>query len=334
MLFTTTDKLKEYAELSGEANFASVKPTLRIVEQKHIVPILGRDLYDVLNAAILTATNVDPLPQEFVDLQEKCRHAIGPLFCYYYADKADVKLSDSGMKRSESNNLKTAYQEQRTKFKEANLSEGEDALEELIQFLEENFNDYTEWTDSDNFKRYRSMFIKTGGEFAQFFPSNCPHRNFWAMRAKMFEIEENMIRPILGKELFESLKEKLLDLVPDMGDEENLLLEKIRYAIANYTVAYSVPFLNVRIDGSGLSVVAAASFSTNDKENTRAGIDPKILSAYIAECKESGATWINNLTKFLTENKTVFPTWIGFKKPAKQDCGSINDELTGGVFSI
>ncbi len=65
------------------------------------------------------------------------RSVIGPLTCYYYAPKADVKLSDSGMRRAETGTLKTAYIEQRSEFKEANLREGEAATEALLYFLEE-----------------------------------------------------------------------------------------------------------------------------------------------------------------------------------------------------
>jgi hypothetical protein len=303
-----------------------------MVEQSDIVPILGDDLYQALITAIEAETDADPLPEAFKDLLHQCRMAIGPLFCYYHADKSDVLFSDAGMQRVETQTNKTAYQEQRTKFKEANLAEGEKALELLIQFLEKNMDNYEEWTDSANFKRYRSLFIKTGTEFKELYPSHSPYRNYWAMRSKMQDVEENNIRPFLGDELFEELKEQLLQKEPDLTDEELKLIEKLKKAIANFTVAFSIPLLNVRIASNGITIPAATTFSTNDVENTRSGITDKMFSTIIRSCNDTGAAWLNNSKKYLSENKTAFATWIGFVKDSSDDNCYKNG--TGGAFGL
>ncbi len=312
MLVRTSAILKEYAQIAANWPYEDLEPSLRMVELKYIVPVLGKDLYDVLDAAITAATEQDPLNPDFVDLVHQCRMAIGPLFCFFHADKADILFSASGMQRRETTTNKVAYQEQRSKFKEANLKEGEEALEMLQQFIEFNQEDYPEWLDSDNFKKYKSLFIKTGTEFNDIFPSATPYRNYWALRPRMQQIEETVIRKLLGDDLYNELKEEDAKKDPAFIDEELILLDKLKKAIANLTVALAIPFINVRISSEGLTVPAVTSFSQDDMYQNRNGIPDKMLSTYISACINTGSDWIENATDYLTANKTAFASWIGF----------------------
>lgn len=332
MLIRDTEILKKYAQISGTWDFDNAEASLRMVELKYIVPILSVDLYDVLNAALTTATDDDPLDIDFATLLHQCRMAIGPLFCFFHADKADVLFSTSGMQRSESGTNKSAYQEQRTKFKEANLAEGEDALEILQAFLEKNQEDYPEWLDSDNFKKYKSLFIKSGTEFDGLFPSQTPYRNYWSLRARMYDVEENNIRKFLGDELFDELKEQDAKKDPAFIEEEEKLLFKLKKAIANFSVAFAVPFLNVRISGNGLTVPAVSPTSQNDNENTRAGAPDPMISTFITSCTNAGTDWIANATKHLTDNKIAFASWVGFTEAEEKNC-DIN-EGNDAVFGM
>jgi hypothetical protein len=319
MLIRDTDILTEYSQLSGTPNYAGLLPSLRMVEIKYIVPILGQDLYDALDSAITAATEQDPLAEVWTDLLHQCRMAIGPLFCYFHADKADVQFTDAGMQRAESSTNKVAYQEQRAKFKEANLQEGEYALELLQAFLDKKREDYPEWMDSDNFDSYKSLFIKSGTEFNALFPSATPYRNYWLLRATMYDVEQNNIRPFLGDDLFDELKAEDIKKDPEFSDEQKTLLLKIKKAIVNLTVAFAIPFLNVRIGSNGLTVPAITSFSQDDQQNTRAGVDHAMLDNFITSCTNAGTTWLNNANTYLTNNQTTFTNWIGFATTGDDD---------------
>ena len=329
MLFKTSIKIKEYAQLAGEINFASIVPTLRMVEKKHIGAILGSELYNALDTAYTNAADENNLSASNKKLLLQCRMVIGPMLCCYYIDKADVLLGDSGAQRSETATNKTAFQYQGTKFKEANLREGEDATELLLQFLEENKADYPQWTASYTFKQYRSLFIKTGNEFNELYPSQSPYRNYWAMRTKMLDVEENIIRPFLGDTMTDALKAKDQTNNPVFTDKEKQLLFKLKKAISNYTVAFAVPQMNVRINANGLSVLATSSFSTNDNENTRSGANDTAINALIKSCTNTGQEWIVNATKFLNDNKVDFPDWIGFTENIINEIASPNADLKG-----
>lgn len=332
MIFKTVIQLKKYCQLAGNPQMEALTASLRMTDNSYIIPILGITLYKELDSAVAGAdANETGLSDRLKDLLHQCRMISGPMFCYTHADKADVIFSDTGMKRSESGDSKTAYQEQRSKFKDANLLEGEAAMELLIQFLEEKKAVYPTWTSSDNFKRYRSLFIKSGAEFNENFTCSTPYRNFWAMRSKMMDIEENSIRKFLGDEIFDALKAKNVLTDPGFTEKEKTLLIKIKKAIAYLTVAAAAPVLNVRITGTDLSVRAAASFSTNDNDNVRAGMTDTALELLIRSCNSTGKEWLNNADRYLNKNKTDFLSWIGFKAETDDD-DCING--TGGAFGM
>jgi hypothetical protein len=329
MLFKDSKKLKEYAQLSGEINFLSLKATLRMVEQKHIITILGKGLYSILDTDYNAEPDENALPAPIKKLLLQCRMVIGPMLCCYHIDKSDVILGDSGAQRTETATNKTAFQYQGTKFKEANLREGEDATELLLQFLEDNKADYPLWTASDIFKQYRSLFIKTGNEFNELYPSQSPYRNYWAMRTKMLDVEENIIRPFLGDTMIDALKVIDQTPAPAFSTKEKQLLFKLKKAIANYTVAFAVPQMNVRINANGLSVIATSSFSTNDNDNTRSLANDTAINALIKSCNTTGQEWITNAIKYLKDNKTDFPDWIGFSETTIIETASPNADLKG-----
>lgn len=332
MIIRNNTILSEYARISGTWEFSSCIPSIRIVEDKFIIPIIGDDLYTVLNQALDAATDSDPLDPVWVELTDYCRRAIGPLFCWFHADKADVVFTEGGMKRSESTQFKNAYQEQRNKFKEANLVEGEIALELLLQFLEKNQEDYPEWQDSPNFSKYKELFIKSGSEFNELFPSQTPFRNYWAIRPSMYDVEQISIQAFLGKELFTTLKTEDQKKNPDFSDEEKILLQMLRKAIANLTVASAIAMLNVRLGKNGITTPASATFSQDDVENTRAGLPDKWVDTYTKSCTDTGTGWLTQAESYIRDNKTVFADWIGFQTVTVTECN--NNEGLESTFSF
>lgn len=318
MIFKSTTELKRYAQLTGDINFESLRATLQFVETFHLRPILGLELYTALNEAY--NTNESSMSDAHKALLQQCRLMAGPYLCYYYAPKADVQLTDAGMTKSK----EAAYQYQVRNFREANLREAEMCEEALLSFLEKNKGDYQQWADSDNFKEYRSLFIKTGFEFNHLFSSSSPQRNYAAMRSKMVDVEEQMIRMAIGDTLFATLKTKDAGN-QDFTDKEKELLFKLKKAIANQTVFLSIPVLNVRIDAAGLSVVARTVNGSSDEDNMRSTTLDAALSQLMSACETSAKAWIRMAKEYIANNDTDFNTVA----PVITPLPSINSELKG-----
>ena len=308
MLFKKTEKLIEYAELVSTVNFNSIKPTIRMVEEQHIIPMVGNELYSALNTTYAANTDEGLLSTADKLLLDKCRSVIGPMVCYYYSVKAEIKISDAGAQRLENATNKTAYQYQVTRYREQNLQEGEMASELLLSFLEDNKGSYPQWVASSAFAKYRDLFIKSGKEFQDLFPSQSPYRNYWAMRSKMQDVEENNIRAEIGSVLFDALKETARSSTETFSDKETDLLKKLKKSIAYFTVAFSIPFLNVRIDANGITV-ATSNRTGDDEKSIRSAAGNPALNSIITKCQDAGAMWLKNAVKFLNDNPDDFEGW-------------------------
>ena len=262
-------------------------------------------------------------------LLHQCRMVIGPYLCYYYAPKSDVNLSDQGMSRMENGTNKSAFQEQRSDFRDAQLREAENATENLIEFLEDNSSSYPEWLSSTAFSSYRKLFIKTGREFDEYFSSHSPFRNYIAMRSKMVDVEDD-IREKIGDDLFEYLKGKDLVEDPSFTTKETTLLYRLKKAIAYLTVSFAGEFLNVRIDANGLTIMDSQR-SARDADAKRTNADAMAISNLTGTAADTGRNWLKKAMKYLADNATDFPSWAAPVKPGDEP--SVNEGLNG-VFAM
>ncbi|HRN79971.1 MAG TPA: hypothetical protein PKY29_04430 [Ferruginibacter sp.] len=305
MLFKDSTIFKQYAQLSAEVDFTAIKPTIEFVEDKHLVPIISKEQFTALNTAYTNTSNENSLTTAQKNLLHACRKLIAPYVCYYYAPKVDVTLSDGGVRRAETNSHKTAFQYQLKNFMESQLNEAEGAHEALLAFLEENKADYTQWVNSQAFKSYRGRFIKTPMELYEIFPTASPFRVYWAVASKMKDVEELNIKPLLGETLFNSLKEKATQTSPTFTDVEKQLLALICRAIAPATIAYAIPFLNVRVDHSGLSITASDARSTNDNISSRAQANADAINNYITSAQMTARAWKSEIKAFLNTHQST-----------------------------
>ena len=309
MLFKDTTKLKEYSEFT-DINFFSVKPTIRQVEEGELTAIIGKELYDSLNTAYTAAATEDSLSASQKALLDKCRMLIAPYVIYHYTPKADVSLSDAGARRNETSTSKTAYNYQVLAFREQKLKEGEAAAESLLQFLEDNKEDYELWVNSDAFAEQRSVFIKSGKEFARFFRTNSPYRNYYAFRSKMVDIEEQVIKPAISTPFYTHLKTADTAANGTFTVAEAQLMYIIKKAIANFTVASALPFHAVRIDENGLTVVANTTNYSPAGEGGRALASDSALQHIIRHANDSGKVWLKQAVDYIMSNPILFPLYV------------------------
>lgn len=332
MLFKTTASIIQYAELTT-IQFASVRSTINMVEQQHILPALGDVLYKSLDDAYTAAPDEATLSADHKSLLEKCRCTIGPLLCYYYAPKAEIKVGSAGAQRQESETNKTAYQNQVVNYREQNLREGEQATELLLKFLDENQDKYPDWAASTSYQKYKSLFIRSGSEFNDLFTSHSPYRNYMAMRSNMLDIEQNSIRPLLGDGLFDRMKAADQGGTPSITDKEKDLLFKIKKVIAYLTVAMSIPFLNIRMDANGITVMNSGN-AQNDATSKRTTAAAPIINNLINACQGAAKSWLNNIQTFLDANAADFAAYrpdplVTGSQTAPQILNSQPDDLNG-----
>lgn len=314
MLFNNTEKIKTYATFTA-IDFGSIRNLIKNIEEKHLLPILGPQ-YEDLNERYMAIMNVEGalLDTANENLLEACRQVIAPYICYYYAPLSEISLSDAGARRAETATQKTAYKYQVQNYIQANLRMAEEATEKLLAFLEINKATYTLWHDSTQFEEYRSLFISTSMEFNRMFPTESPFSIYWACRAKMYDIEQNEIKPMLGSVLFADLKAKSLD--DSLSASEKQLISILNQAIARLAIAYNMPFINVTMGRTGLTTITKAPASKDDVITTGPA-DPSAINNAQLSALSSAKQWLQNAKNHMKDNATEFTDWPGNHAPTK-----------------
>ena len=307
MLFKATTEIQQYLELDSNVNFASLKSSIRAAEKDILIPVIGLSFYLDLDSKY-TAGTLSVKEKALIDVIQAAlaAHAI-----YLYVPKSEVNITDGGVRRNETDTSKTAFQYQVTNLRAALLGESEKAVEYLITFLELKKADYPVWTSTAEFKRYRSLFIKTGSELNEFYGTASPGRNYMAMRSVMEDIEQQVIKKMLGDNQFKVLKAKDQLNDPVWSDYENMLMYRLKKCIANLTIAAAIGKLAVRIDDYGITVTSAFISTSNDQVSKRGAAADNQISQLAREAKAAGETWLNDAVDYLRKNAglIVFPQW-------------------------
>lgn len=296
MLFNSTTELQKYTALAA-MNFAAISPVLDTIEEDCLIPYLGRELYD----EILEAIKEDPVPEKYGPLQEICKKIVAPFAVYKYIPKGQLQIGTNGILRADNETLKTPYGYQIAELREAYLEDGELAIERLLAYLEANKANFTSWADSEAYKNYNSLIIRSGAEFKQLFTmQRTPHRNYWSMRSKMQDIQF-AVKQSIGADKFDEL---LTGQAASGLDEDNThLLLMIKKAISYITIAEAVPYLNCRMDANGITMLSSVVANSQKDNTNRMAANDKALSNLIISAKNDGDEWLSRAKKQITELK-------------------------------
>lgn len=328
MLFKETEEVLEFTGVVTSVKITDVTGTINFIEEKILQKYLGPDLYKELSEAYNQTEN--NMTDEQKELLTYCRRVIGPYICYYYFPKAAIQLGSAGAQRAEGTNTKTSFAYQDKEFRAQYLLEGEAACETLLEYLYKNKISFDSWTNSQAFKQYQELFIKSGTEFNDFYPSAQPFRNYWAMRFKMVDIELMAIEKAITSPLYEYLKEKEKEDGHEWSNEEEKLLFYLKKAIAYFTVATAAPHVNARIDGNGITINSDASGGVNDQEKRKAA-DNKALSWLVDSCNASGNDWLTKAKQYIVDNATAFEAW---QAPEKKAQVKTNNDCLNGSYGL
>jgi hypothetical protein len=118
---------------------------------------------------------------------------------------------DNGLQEVESDKTKPVRMGVLDKRLKATPELAAEALEEALRLLYENVDVYDFWADSEAYRVVKGLFIRFGSELGQFLPPSLgTYLFFGGIRQFLADAERDLVRPLLGDGLFDSLKDKQL----------------------------------------------------------------------------------------------------------------------------
>jgi hypothetical protein len=304
-LFKTIDDIKVFCPMIGSSDFGNFAPFIDQAERDFIIPYIGKDQYE----ALVSAYNEDgsgEMDDTDLALLLKVQAAVAFYMEYLWIPSGQVSIGDNGIRVAYTETQKPAFAWQIKDLRREVIRQAGSAMDSLLEFLEENKDDYDLWTESDVCPEYNDTFVRSAKEFTKFYsPLGNSRLNFLAIRPALKRVEEFIIQSELGPDFYEELKEQFKD--DDVSEENEPIIEFIQKAVVQLTMARAFTDVSVSLDERG--VLMFNSTHSTDVVDGKEPSKDSYLSKMEAACDKDGRAYIQLLKNYLKANIGDYPTY-------------------------
>ena len=204
-LIKDINEVKDFLPVDISTQDKTIKPYKKPAEE-HVIRILGKEQFEELD----DYHNFSD--EEVVELDALLPYAQRPTvnFAYFLGlSMLNVSIGENGIAVISNSNLAPASK-QRTDELKADLEKAAyDALESLLEFLEENIDDYPLWEASDAYVYQYEFLITSARRFDELLRIDRSRLTFLKWRPTMADVEFLEIYPTVSKEFCDELKTEI-----------------------------------------------------------------------------------------------------------------------------
>jgi uncharacterized protein DUF6712 len=277
-----------------------------------LMPYLDEALHDVL--PYLSQAQWDKLDADFADgsanedhlaLLKVVRKALVHFAYLKHSDDGTMQISDKGYNRVKADDEDSAWAWQMNNFVKARIRDGWIWLNRLLELLNSKPEVYTEWAESKEREYILSFFLWNLADFKKQ-RSIADLRMLDSLRNSMLHVQDEVIKRNLGAELYEELKDQLLN-DDDFSPDNKALIPFIHKAIANLSTARAIEEGIVAFNEKGLTVRS----TRNDQGDNETEASLKKIAMFEKDAREKGASALKDLRDYLNKNasSTKYPSY-------------------------
>ena len=198
MIIKDTDTLLEYLTVNSSVTIETLKPYIKKAERNFLKPLIGAAQF-----AIFDATVTDAITQSG---QQLAQEAVANFAYYLGLPILAVQINDSGIHVVDSEHTKTASDKQFKELQRSFKKSGHEALDELLELMEENPTKFDPWIKSDNYTVYKKLLVNKTSIFNSYYHIFNSRQTFVAIRPNIKVCEDQFIEPVIGSGLLTALK--------------------------------------------------------------------------------------------------------------------------------
>ncbi|RSK45179.1 DUF6712 family protein [Hymenobacter rigui] len=302
-LLTTKDELRRYVSTDTSSVPEPVQREAERLRGTLLLPLLGAPLLRWLEQQYVAGTTAgdDTLAGELLGLVQA---PLARLSMAGSLDELQVSIDDTGIHIVSTETQKTAFQWQITGVRKTLTRKGYLDLNVLLQWLEDNRTSSPElqaWATSVS--QYRRLQLLTSApEFSRFENIQDSWPVFEALKPIITKQELFILAPQLGYEFLDELRTQVRTRTVS-AENEQLLEQFIRPALASLTLARAVPELGLRLTGDGIELLVARIDTDNSKE-ADAGLDA-LLQARAFDAQRSADILLERMRQFLNQRASA-----------------------------
>ncbi len=324
-LFNDITEFKTYIGGAGNASLRlnSLEPIMQIAAEKHLVPWLSSTELQTL------VDDFGALDPEYILLLPYVQKPLALLTMYEYAKVGGIQFGENGIFRLETESQKSAYKYQENQFSRFMLESGYDAIERLLNFLDENSTDYPVWTASEAFARHRSLLLNTAVQFREAYTSDLSRYTFEVLRPIIRDIEDFAIKGTIGSELYGILKAGIL--AANLTTARKALLKVIHNATASFAIEEGMKRQWVQFSGKDIVQNEKLEPQSYQKE---ASPGMATLNVSTQHAEDWGNRHIVSIKAYLLENIDDFPEYQTYldEQAAEEETSAEAEEFADRYF--
>lgn len=238
-LLNSTEELRNYVDVVPDFDFSRALLFIRRVERKYIVPLIGRETYNLLLDRNITDTDI-------LLVKEIVAEASANLAFYVGFAQLNIFVGAGGFLQSDFEQVKQSDWAGKRDLQRSYATTGFDALEETLKLLEEYLDKFPEWRTSPAFTLFDEHFNRSATEFTKRVEISGSRRTFLALKPTLRQIKEQYFLPILGENIITLIKTRTVDKVITRA------LELAQFAEASLAIAAAVDNGAFTISGSSI----------------------------------------------------------------------------------
>lgn len=183
--------------VSSSFKFDTVDPFIIKQERKHIRPLLGRELYNSIQSA------TEGVKLEVLELlQEASSH----LALLSYTKVGVIIISPSGLLINSNANSTPATWSQIRDLQRELLRSGMEAIDEALELMEDNEEEFPEWILSDGYTNHKELFTRNTRTFQRYFNIENSRLTFLRLKPHLLKVENKYFKGLLGMETASQIK--------------------------------------------------------------------------------------------------------------------------------
>lgn len=259
MLFKSIEEIKPY--LSGinlTFQFDDISSYIEEAERDYIIPWLSQEQFDVLQTAY------DTNSQETVhqDLLKKVQTALANYSYLLYLPIGLVKFGVNGIYISQSQTDRIPYEWTIDKITNRLTTSGDNAIEDMLRFLETNAGVYEAWKNSSEYTDYKDSILNTAHLFSEFIEIGSSRRLFLKLRAIIQTKESNELIAATGQAMYDEVFTQFKGRV--LNPDNTVLIKYMRRSLAPLVMERAWISLALKVDDKGISLVTTSLHNSKD----------------------------------------------------------------------
>lgn len=315
MIVDSTETLRKHLSINADINFDNLKQYCKQAERKFLKPVIGKSQLEVFD----TYSANDEVVIDAIELAEEVisNHAY-----YLNLPIGAVQISDSGIHVADHEGARAASDKQFKELQRSFLRASHEALDELLEFMEESPDKFPIWVNSDQFSVYKDLLVHKTKVFNTYHHIFNSRQTFMALRPTIITVEDQYISPAIGRELLDALKS-------DQTVSERKQVKKyLQQSIVAFTVMKTVNDGMFVMDAKGMHM----RFDELPYEKTVTNINLKV-NEFLLRTKDSkeneGIEYLRLAQKLIEANPDKFEEF-----QAKASKASVNIYKGKGIVGF